>query len=500
MKPFQTLQITGIFMLIIILATACDAIPEDLFNSEDGETLQASGVVEANEVVIAPEIGGRIAEVWAKEGDQLQKGDPVFRIKDELLESQLIQVKSELGVAQANYDLVAVGMMEEEKQAAIASAELELASAQYALDLLYDDHDLLTAQTLQAKKDAEDALDDLNNPELQQALALEAIAVANKAIEKAEKKLGITTGQANQADIDAAWAQVIMTDKALDDAKEDFEEHANKPPDNLTRATYQAKLSAAQREYDSAVRHYNALQSPGRETDISVAESELTTAQAQLFEAEREWEEVKDGPDPADVAYYQALISYNEKKLKDLEGGPDPDEVALAEARVANAEAQLALAKADTPTAEQLAVARSQVETAQANLEAVQVQMEKLLVTTPINGVVMTRNVEVGEIARPGMSAMTIGQLNELTVKVYISENRYGQIDLGEIAELRTNSFPEEVFNVTVIRIADKAEYTPRNVQTSEDRATTVYAIELSVADPDAKLKPGMLVDVSFEH
>ena len=79
--------------------------------------------------------------------------------------------------------------MQEQQQAAIASAELELASALYALDLLYDEHDLLTAQTLQAKKDAEDALDDLNNPELQQALAQEAIANAEKAIRKCGKKI-----------------------------------------------------------------------------------------------------------------------------------------------------------------------------------------------------------------------------------------------------------------------------------------------------------------------
>jgi multidrug resistance efflux pump len=481
-------------LLILILSTGCDTLQS---GAED--SIQASGVVEANEVAIAPEIGGRITEVWAKEGDQLTQGDPLFRIEDELLASQLHQAESVLGVAQANYDLVAAGMTEEQQLAAIATAELELASAKYALDLLYDEHDLLTAQTLQAKKNAEDALEDLNNPDLQQALAQEAIAVARKAIEDAEKKLGITTGKANQADIDAAWAQVVMAEKALEDAQEDFEEHSNKPADNLTRANYQAKLSAAQRDYDSAVRHYNSLQSPGRETDISVAESELATAQAQLFEAEREWEDVKDGPDPADVAYFEALISYNEKKLADLEGGPDPDDVALAEARVANAEAQLALAKSENPTKEQLAVAQSQVDTARANLEAVQVQMDKLLVRTPIDGVVMTRNVEVGEIARPGMSAMTIGQLDELTVKVYISENRYGQISLGDIADLTTNSFPDEVFEATVIRIADRAEYTPRNVQTPEDRATTVYAIELSVADPDGKLKPGTQVDVIFK-
>ncbi len=493
MKTNRKMILLTALLIVVIVSTSCDAL-----QSDSGEIIQASGVVEANQVVVAPEVGGRIAEVWAKEGDQLSEGDPLFRIEDELLKSQLHQAESILGVAQANYDLVAAGMMEEQQLAAISTAELELASALYALDLLYDEHDLLTAQTLLAKKDAADTLDNLNNPELQQALALEAIALAEKSVENAERKFGISTGTANQADIDAAWAQVIMAEKALEDAQEDFDEHSGKPADNLTRANFQAKLSAAQQQYDSAVRHYNSLQSPGRETDISVAESELATAQAQLLEAQRDWEDVKDGANPADIAYFEALIAYNEKKLADLDGGPDPDDVALAEARVANAEAQLALAKAKTPTKEQLAVAQSQVTAARANLEAVQVQMDKLLVTTPINGVVMTRNVEVGEIARPGMSAMTIGQLDELTVKVYVSENRYGQIDLGDIADLTTNSFPDEVFKATVIRIADKAEYTPRNVQTAEDRATTVYAIELSVDDFDGKLKPGMQVDVSF--
>ncbi len=492
MKTKQT-KILILTLLVILLSTSCDAL-----QIGSGESIHASGVVEANQVVIAPEVGGRIAEIWAEEGNHLSQGDPLFRIEDELLLSQLHQAESVLGVAQANYDLVAAGVMDEQRQAAIATAELELASAEYALDLLDDEHDLLTAQTLQAKKDAEDALDDLNNPELQQALAIEAIAIAEKAIEKAERNLGITTGSANQADIDAAWSQVILAEKALEDAQEDFEEHANKPADNLTRANFQAKLSAAQRDYDAAVRHYNSLQSPGRETDISIAESELETARAQLLEAQRDWENIKDGANPADIAYFEALIAYNEKKLADLEGGPDPDDVALAKARVANAEAQLALARADSPTPEQLAVAQSQVDAAQANLEAVQVQIDKFLVTTPIDGVVMTRNIEVGEIARPGMSAMTIGQLGALTVKVYVSENRYGQIELGDIAKMITNSFPGEMFKATVIRIADKAEYTPRNVQTAEDRATTVYAIELSVDDADGKLKPGMQVDVSF--
>ncbi|MFN2235064.1 MAG: biotin/lipoyl-binding protein, partial [Anaerolineales bacterium] len=336
----KTIRITFslIVLLLFVSGSGCD-----LIQSGNEEIIQASGVVESKEIVIAPEVDGRIAEVWPSEGDNVTRGDPLFRIEDELLVSQLHQAESALDIAQANYDLVAAGPTSEQQQAAISSAELELANAVYALDLLYDEHDLLTAQTLQAKKEAEDALEDLTNPELQQALAQEAIAVAEKSVESAKRNLEITTGIANQADIDAAWAQVVMAEKALEDAQDDFDDVANKPQDNLTRANYQAKLSAAQQAYDSAVRHYNSLQSPGRETDIAVAKSELSTAQAQLGEAQRKWEDIKDGADPADIAYYEALIAYHEKKLIDLADGPDPDDVALAEARVANARAQLEL-------------------------------------------------------------------------------------------------------------------------------------------------------------
>ncbi|UCD43090.1 MAG: efflux RND transporter periplasmic adaptor subunit, partial [Chloroflexota bacterium] len=351
---------------------------------------------------------------------------------------------------------------------------------------------LVAAETLQNKKNAEEALEDLHNPALQQALAANAIADAKKEIKDAEKRLNIVKSVGRQKDIDAAWAQVVLAEKALEDAQEDFDKWADKPASNITRATYQAKLSEAQYNYDSAVRRYNGVSSTGSETDIGVAEAELATAQAQLLDAERDWEDVKDGPKPEDIAYYEALIAHYEGKLEDLEDGPDPDDVALAEESVANAQAQLNLAKSQTPTQEQLAVAQAQLDTALADLETAQVQVDLLMVTTPVDGVVMTRNIEPGETIPPGFAALSVGQLDNLKVTVFIPENRYGQIDLGDLAQLTSDSFPGQTFDATVIRIADRAEYTPRNVQTQEERVTTVYAIELSVSNPEGQLKPGM--------
>jgi multidrug resistance efflux pump len=490
-NQFRLIVIT---ILICLALSACDSLP---FGGD--ETIQASGVVEIVEVIISPEIGGRIAQVWVSESDQVAKSDPLFRIENKMLESQLHQAESALAVAQANYDMVKTGMTQEERQASIAIAQLELASAQFVLDQLYENHNLHAAEILQNKKNAEEALEDLLNPVLQQALAGNAIADAKKEIKDAEKRLQIIKSVGRQKDIDAAWAQVVLAKKALEDAQKEFNKKAHRSEYSVNRATYQAKLSEAQYLYDSAVRRYNGVSSTGSETDINVAEAELVTAQAQLQEAERDWEDVKDGPKPEDIAYYEALIAHNKGKLEDLEHGPDPDDVALAEERVANAQAQLDLAKSQTPTQEQLAVAQAHLDTAQADLEAAQVQVDLLMVTTPVDGVVMTRNVETGETIPPGVAALSVGKLDNLTVTVFIPENKYGQISLGDQAQLTSDSFPEQSFDAKVIRIADRAEYTPRNVQTQEERVTTVYAIELSVSNPKGQLKPGMPVDVIFE-
>ena len=175
------------------------------------------------------------------------------------------------------------------------------------------------------------------------------------------------------------------------------------------------------------------------------------------------------------------------------------EHIALAEAQIRTAEANLALAQADT-TEEQLEAAQAQVEAAQAALNIVQAEFDKLVLTSPVNGIVLYRTVEPGEVVLPGSPAITLGLLDELSITVYIPEDRYGQIDIRGSATVRVDSFPGETFEATVVRIADQAEYTPRNVQTEEDRRTTVFAVELSVEDPQGKLKPGMPADVIFEQ
>ncbi len=116
----------------------------------------------------------------------------------------------------------------------------------------------------------------------------------------------------------------------------------------------------------------------------------------------------------------------------------------------------------------------------------------------PLNGVVLERLFEPGELAMPGSTLLVLGDLNTLNLTVYVPEDRYGQVILGQAYPVTCDSFPRSTFEGVVTHIADQAEFTPRNVQTAEGRKTTVFAIRLSLANPGLTLKPGMPADVDF--
>jgi HlyD family secretion protein len=116
------------------------------------------------------------------------------------------------------------------------------------------------------------------------------------------------------------------------------------------------------------------------------------------------------------------------------------------------------------------------------------------------DGVVLERLFEPGELATPGSTLLTIGDLYTLNLTVYVPEDRYGQIILGHPYSVTVDSFPGRAFEGKVTHIADQAEFTPRNVQTVEGRKNTVFAIRLTLANPGLELKPGMPADVNFSQ
>lgn len=418
----------------------------------NNDSLVASGVVEAVEAVVVSEFGGTVLSVDVEEGQQVTSGGVLLQMDDQVLQAQLQQASAAIAAAQANYDLTAANTaaLKAQQQAAIAAAQLELTAAENALADYMEAAPMTAAQ---AKLDLAQAADLLDDAEYRWRVQQPG-------------------ARANSDTINAAQANLTLVDEEVERAQKEYNKYSGRDEDDPARALALSNLSAARQKRDAILRQLNWYLGKPDEIEQAILDAEVSFAEALMEDKAHDWDVLQDGPDPA--------------------------ELALLEDRVASAQAQLAAADAAVPTEEQLAVAQAQVLTAEADLEILQVQMEKTILRSPISGIVMTRNIEPGEVLLPGAVAFTIGELDRLRVTVYIPEDRYGQINLGDSAEVAVDSFPGEFFAATVVRIADRAEYTPRNVQTEEDRRTTVYAVELAVVEPAGKLKPGMPVDVDF--
>ncbi len=117
----------------------------------------------------------------------------------------------------------------------------------------------------------------------------------------------------------------------------------------------------------------------------------------------------------------------------------------------------------------------------------------------PINGVVLDQSLQAGELAAPAAAILTLADLSQVELVVYVPENRIGQVQLGQAVKVSVDSFPGQVFEGQVARIRDEAEFAPRNVATAEERLNTFFAVEIRLPNPDRELKPGLPADATWE-
>jgi HlyD family secretion protein len=143
-------------------------------------------------------------------------------------------------------------------------------------------------------------------------------------------------------------------------------------------------------------------------------------------------------------------------------------------------------------------VARAQSEQAAAALRTAEVRLQDTVLHAPIEGVVLRKNVEAGETVGAGTPVFTLGDLESPWIKVYVREAGLGLVKLGQKAEVRTDSYPQKTYEGTVTYISSEAEFTPKNVQTEEERVKLVFGVKVSVKNQNDELKPGMPADVKI--
>lgn len=143
-------------------------------------------------------------------------------------------------------------------------------------------------------------------------------------------------------------------------------------------------------------------------------------------------------------------------------------------------------------------VARSQLDQARAALRTAEVRLSDLNADAPVSGMVLSRNAEVGETVGAGVAVYTLGDLDNPWVKVYVNETKLGLIKLGQKAQVFVDTFPGKAYEGWITYIASEAEFTPKNVQTQEERVKLVFGVKVSVSNMNSELKPGMPADVKI--
>ena len=407
--------------------------------------LNASGIIQAEEVIVASEFGGRIAEIQVAEGDEVTVGHLLVRLDTELLDAQI-------EVAEATVEMAEAGLAQAKAGARpghIAAAEAQLAQAMAG-----------RAVAQQAVSDTHALVENPQDINLQ-------IAVTAARVEAARQR----------------YEQAVALKDAVEIGKNQFEDARSAINDAGGSGHHKIPVPGMPGhfiEYDVPHLPLAAHQLPNMwwqawvGVNASQAEQEgLAASLAQLY-AQRE--------NP------QAMVAQAEEALSGL---------AQATAQVAAAQAQVSGLKAGA-SKEQIAALEARVAQAQAGRDALIIQRDMMLVKSPMNGTVVNVAVHPGEVATPGSALITVADISDVILTVYVPETSIGQLQMGQPVQVSVDSFPDRVFEGRVSYISDQAEFTPRNVATQEERVNLVFSVEIRIVNEDGALKPGMPADAAF--
>ena len=399
--------------------------------------LTASGAIEATRINLSPEMAGKVREVLIEEGQTVRTGDPLLSLDDSLLAAQRTVAS-----------------------AAVDSAKAAFVSAQTKYDQTLQA--ALAAQEAQRNKDWRVSAPTEFDQPMWFFNQSEQIAAAQTEVDNAKAALDSALANLDKVVADLNNAEYVNAEKRLADARVAFQiaDQIKIQTENVTENG--GLVDAAYDYYNTAEDELNLAQDEFNNLLGTKADEDVQYARGQVLVYQQRYD-----------AAYKTLLSLQT-------GAESPAVVAALNA---------------------LEQAKSALAQAESNLALIDAQMTKLTVYAPMDGVVLTRNVEPGEFVQPGATAFTMADLNNITITVYVPEDRLREIQLGQEATVTidsaTGARPE--FNAVVVHIADQAEFTPRNVQTVEGRSSTVFAVKLSVSNDNGVLKIGMPADVVFK-
>jgi len=210
--------------------------------------------------------------------------------------------------------------------------------------------------------------------------------------------------------------------------------------------------------------------------------------------SEKQWDEVR-------LKYETALKEFERAKetLKLLEEGVRKETIETAKARVAEGKAVLDQAKANMKKIEaaekEVGTAQAGVKAAQSALKLAEIQLQHTQLRAPFEGVITSRNVELGEVVSPGREIFSLSDLSRVELKIFVDETEIGKVKPAQKAEVKIDTFPNKLYIGTVSFISPEGEFTPKMIQTHKERVKLVYLVKVAIPNPNRELKSGMPAD-----
>jgi HlyD family secretion protein len=307
------------------------------------------------------------------------------------------------------------------------------------------------------------------------------LAAAQAAINAAQQAYAKVKAGPTQDELAQIKAQMDNAQAAVSQAQAAYDKIGGSSNPNIVLTPQSRALEQATNLYNAAVAAYNNALSHPTAAELSAAQAQVDNAKAAL---------ARLTPDAAQLAAAQSQVEQAQAGLSRLT--PDAAQLSAAQSQVDQAQAAL---NRLTPLDAAIAVAQAQVKQAEAALTLLDVQLAKTQVVAPSNGIVTRRAVNPGELATPNAVLLTISQLDPVELTIYVPETRLGDIQLGSEMSVQVDSFPNRIFQGKIIHISNVAEFTPRNVQSKEERVNTVFAVKLQIPNAKQELKAGMPAD-----
>jgi HlyD family secretion protein len=280
------------------------------------------------------------------------------------------------------------------------------------------------------------------------------------------------------------------------------------------RETMQADLQLKGADLSAAQSQLLQLKNGARPQEIQEANAAVSAAQTQYDQAKKDWDRAQmlyKNEDISTSQYDQVRTRFdgaeaNLNQIKQhaalIQAGPRSETIESASAQVERARAGLRMGQAnsiETQRREQDLVARQgDIQRAKSQIALIDSQLADTIAVSPINGVVLVKAADPGEILAPGTSVVTVGDIEHPWLRAYIREQDLGRVKLGAKAKVTTDSYPGKAYDGRVSFVSSEAEFTPKQIQTSEERVKLVYRIKIEIDNQRHELKSNMPADAEI--